>query len=97
MGPGIHNLSGWRPRRTSVAFPGSDSPASVESFSSISDREEWSVAYFTELGKVLTSPRCHIGPGAGEGWCGLPRHVGNMLCDCGRDQQIRLSCDQRPS
>jgi len=31
------------------------------------------------------------------GRCGLPRHVGNMLCDCGRDQQIRLSCDQRPS
>jgi hypothetical protein len=28
---------------------------------------------------------------------GLPRHVGNMLCDSGRDQQIRLSCDQRPS
>ena len=37
-----------------------------------------------------------IGPGAG-GRCGLPRHVGNMLCDSGRDQQIRLSCDQRSS
>jgi hypothetical protein len=35
-----------------------DSLASVESFSSISDQEERSVAYFSELGKVLTSPRC---------------------------------------
>jgi hypothetical protein len=35
-----------------------DSLASVESFSSISDQETRSAAYFTELGKVLTSPRC---------------------------------------
>jgi hypothetical protein len=32
--------------------------ASVESFSSISDPHQRSAAYFTELGKVLTSPRC---------------------------------------
>ena len=32
--------------------------ASVESFSSISDEATRSAAYFTELGKVLTSPRC---------------------------------------
>jgi hypothetical protein len=32
--------------------------ASVESFSSISDQEARSAAYFTELGKVLTHPRC---------------------------------------
>ena len=32
--------------------------ASVESFSSISDPQERSAAYFTELGKVLTHPRC---------------------------------------
>jgi hypothetical protein len=36
----------------------SDSLASVESFSSISDQETRSAAYFTELGKVLTNPRC---------------------------------------
>ncbi len=35
-----------------------DSLASVESFSSISDPTARSAAYFTELGKVLTSPRC---------------------------------------
>jgi hypothetical protein len=35
-----------------------DGLASVESFSSISDAETRSAAYFTELGKVLTSPRC---------------------------------------
>jgi hypothetical protein len=35
-----------------------DSLASVESFSSISDPAERSAAYFTELGKVLTHPRC---------------------------------------
>ena len=28
---------------------------------------------------------------------GLPRRVGNMLCDSGRDRQIRFSCGQRPS
>jgi hypothetical protein len=32
--------------------------ASVESFSSISDPHQRSAAYFTELGKVLTNPRC---------------------------------------
>lgn len=36
----------------------SDNLASVESFSSISNPEVRSAAYFTELGKVLTSPRC---------------------------------------
>jgi hypothetical protein len=36
----------------------SDGLANVESFSSISDPETRSAAYFTELGKVLTSPRC---------------------------------------
>ena len=36
----------------------SDGLASVESFSSISDTQVRSAAYFTELGKVLTSPRC---------------------------------------
>ena len=36
----------------------SDSLASVESFSSISDPRARSAAYFTELGKVLTNPRC---------------------------------------
>jgi hypothetical protein len=32
--------------------------ASPESFAAISDREARSAAYFTELGKVLTHPRC---------------------------------------
>ncbi len=32
--------------------------ASVDSFSSIADPETRSAAYFTELGKVLTHPRC---------------------------------------
>ena len=36
----------------------SDGLANIESFSSISDQEARSAAYFTELGKVLTSPRC---------------------------------------
>ena len=36
----------------------SGSLASVESFSSIVDPAARSAAYFTELGKVLTSPRC---------------------------------------
>src|ERR1700733_1792945 len=36
----------------------SDNRASVESFSSISDPAARSAAYFTELGKVLTNPRC---------------------------------------
>jgi hypothetical protein len=36
----------------------SGSLASVESFSSISDPHQRSAAYFTELGKVLTNPRC---------------------------------------
>ena len=41
-----------------VSSVNSDSLASVESFSSISDPAARSAAYFTELGKVLTSPRC---------------------------------------
>src|SRR5271169_936848 len=41
-----------------VSGVASDSLASVESFSSISDPAARSAAYFTELGKVLTSPRC---------------------------------------
>ena len=36
----------------------SDGLASVESFSSINDPQARSAAYFTELGKVLTNPRC---------------------------------------
>lgn len=36
----------------------SGSLASVESFASIGDRQTRSAAYFTELGKVLTHPRC---------------------------------------
>jgi hypothetical protein len=36
----------------------SGSLASIESFSSISDPHQRSAAYFTELGKVLTNPRC---------------------------------------
>jgi hypothetical protein len=36
----------------------SGSLASVESFSSIGDQEARSAAYFSELGKVLTHPRC---------------------------------------
>jgi hypothetical protein len=45
---------------TARAFSNSpaDALASVESFSSITDPEARSAAYFTELGKVLTSPRC---------------------------------------
>ena len=41
-----------------VSNPPPGSLASVESFSSIGDQEARSAAYFTELGKVLTSPRC---------------------------------------
>jgi hypothetical protein len=41
-----------------VSNSSSDSLVSVESFSSISDQETRSAAYFTELGKVLTNPRC---------------------------------------
>jgi len=41
-----------------VSGVASDNLASVESFSSISDPAARSAAYFTELGKVLTSPRC---------------------------------------
>jgi hypothetical protein len=41
-----------------VSLVPSDSIASVESFSSISDPTARSAAYFTELGKVLTNPRC---------------------------------------
>jgi hypothetical protein len=41
-----------------VSNTSTDNLASVESFSSISDQGTRSAAYFTELGKVLTSPRC---------------------------------------
>jgi len=41
-----------------VSSAPSDTLASVESFSSISDPEVRSAAYFTELSKVLTHPRC---------------------------------------
>ena len=45
-----------------AAYAASDSPpeplASVESFSSIGDTAARSAAIFTELGKVLTHPRC---------------------------------------
>lgn len=37
---------------------GSNTLASPESFSSITDPRKRSAAYFTELGKVLTNPRC---------------------------------------
>src|ERR1700722_4597751 len=41
-----------------VSGVASDNLAGVESFSSISDPAARSAAYFAELGKVLTSPRC---------------------------------------
>ena len=41
-----------------VSSAASDGLASVESFSSISDPAQRSASYFTELGKVLTNPRC---------------------------------------
>jgi hypothetical protein len=41
-----------------VAEAQSDSLATPESFDSISDRAKRSAALFTELGKVLTHPRC---------------------------------------
>jgi hypothetical protein len=41
-----------------VAETASDSLAAPESFSAIGDVEKRSAAYFTELGKVLTHPRC---------------------------------------
>jgi hypothetical protein len=37
---------------------GANTLASPQSFSSISDPQKRSAAYFTELGKVLTNPRC---------------------------------------
>lgn len=45
---------------TAEAFsnPPSEGLASVESFSSISDEATRSAAYFGELGKLPTSPRC---------------------------------------
>jgi cytochrome c5 len=50
------------PASVSAAYAASDSPseplASVESFSSIGDTAARSAAIFTELGKVLTHPRC---------------------------------------
>ena len=50
------------PASVLAAYAVSDSPsdrlASVESFSSISDTAARSAAIFTELGKVLTHPRC---------------------------------------
>jgi hypothetical protein len=41
-----------------VSNVSSNGLASVDSFSSISDPAQRSAAYFTELGKVLTNPRC---------------------------------------
>ena len=41
-----------------VTEPGANSLAAPESFASISDQKQRSAAIFTELGKVLTSPRC---------------------------------------
>ncbi len=41
-----------------VSAAGADSLASPESFASIADMNQRSAATFTELGKVLTSPRC---------------------------------------
>jgi hypothetical protein len=41
-----------------VSIVPSENLASVESFSSIGDPDARSAAYFTELGKVLTNPRC---------------------------------------
>ena len=50
------------PTSVLAAYAASDSPpeplASVESFSSIGDTAARSAAIFTELGKVLTHPRC---------------------------------------
>ena len=50
------------PASVLAAYAASDSPpeplASVESFSSIGDTAARSAAIFTELGKVLTHPRC---------------------------------------
>ena len=50
------------PMSVLTAYAVSDSPpdslASVESFSSIPDTAVRSAAIFTELGKVLTHPRC---------------------------------------
>jgi hypothetical protein len=50
------------PASVMAAYAVSDSPsdrlASVESFSSISNTAARSAAIFTELGKVLTHPRC---------------------------------------
>jgi hypothetical protein len=42
----------------SVPASGPNTLASPESFSGIADPGERSAAYFTELGKVLTNPRC---------------------------------------
>lgn len=44
--------------KPAVSAAGPDSLASPESFSGIADLHQRSAAYFTELGKVLTSPRC---------------------------------------
>jgi hypothetical protein len=41
-----------------AAASGSNSLAAPESFSGITDPRRRSAAYFTELGKVLTNPRC---------------------------------------
>mgnify|MGYP003676277272 FL=1 len=42
----------------SVFATSADTLASPESFSAITDQDARSAAYFTELGKVLTNPRC---------------------------------------
>jgi hypothetical protein len=41
-----------------VSAASADSLASPESFAGIADEHQRSAAYFTELGKVLTNPRC---------------------------------------
>ena len=52
------------PASVLAAYAASDSAseplASVESFASISDPAARSAAIFTELGKVLTHPRCPV-------------------------------------
>ena len=51
-------LSASMPASHAVSEAASDALASVESFASIGDTAARSAAIFTELGKVLTHPRC---------------------------------------
>src|SRR5262249_53733666 len=51
-------LSASAPTAYTASAVRSDGLASVESFSWIGDPATRSAAFFTELGKVLTSPRC---------------------------------------